>query len=171
MTVLVAGIFTASPVCGFRPIRGARFRRSNVPNPESDTRWPFATVSLIEAMAASTTRATEALAMSVRLATSETSPRLFTVESVYVGEARRMYLEEGSLWHALRRRGQALALGASGPEPLWTFSRNVSRRDGVQSYCTECRRDYLKKHYARNIVKYRAAATVRDRVRTQQQVD
>ena len=88
MAVLVAGIFTASPVCGFRPIRGARLRRSNVPNPESDTFWPFATVSLIEAMAASRTLATEALAMSVRLATSETSPRLFTMESVYVGEAR-----------------------------------------------------------------------------------
>jgi hypothetical protein len=50
-------------------------------------------------------------------------------------------------------------------KPLWAFSRNVSRRDGVQSYCTECRRDYLKKHYARNIAKYRAAATVRNEVR------
>jgi hypothetical protein len=50
-------------------------------------------------------------------------------------------------------------------KPLWAFSRNVSRRDGVQSYCTECRRDYLKEHYARNIAKYRAAATVRNEVR------
>jgi hypothetical protein len=82
--MLVAGIFTASPVCGFRPVRGARLRRSNVPNPESETRWPLATVSLMVAMAASTTLATDALAMSVRLATSETSPRLFTIASVYV---------------------------------------------------------------------------------------
>lgn len=95
--VLVAGIFTASPVCGFRPVRGARRRRSNVPNPESETRWPLATVSLMVAMAASTTRATEAFAMSVRLATSETSPRLFTVRQSTSVKRGRMYLEEGSL--------------------------------------------------------------------------
>lgn len=68
-------------------MRGARFRRSNVPNPERETRWPLATVSRIEAIAASTTLATEALAMSVRLATSETSPRLFTTKAVYVRPA------------------------------------------------------------------------------------
>lgn len=84
IAVLVAGIFTASPVCGFRPIRGARLRRSNVPKPDSDTRWPLATVSLIEAMDASTTLATEAFAIPVRFATSETSPRLFMAPSVYV---------------------------------------------------------------------------------------
>ena len=50
-------------------------------------------------------------------------------------------------------------------KPLSAFSRNVSRRDGVQSYCTECRRDYLSRHYARNIAKYRAAARVRNELR------
>jgi hypothetical protein len=32
----------------------------------------------------------------------------------------------------------------------------------VQSYCTECRRTYLRRHYARNIAKYLAAAIVRN---------
>lgn len=50
-------------------------------------------------------------------------------------------------------------------KPLGAFSRNVSRRDGVQSYCTDCRRDYLREHYARNIAKYRAAATARNEAR------
>jgi hypothetical protein len=49
-------------------------------------------------------------------------------------------------------------------KPLSGFSRNVCRRDGVQS-CTECRREYLKRHYARNIAKYRAAANVRHELR------
>jgi hypothetical protein len=47
-------------------------------------------------------------------------------------------------------------------KPLSAFSRNASRGDGVQSYCTECRRDYLRSHYARNIAKYRAAAILRN---------
>lgn len=96
--VLVAGIFTASPVCGFLPVRGARLLRSNVPNPDSETLWPLATVSLMVAMEASTTLATEALAMSVRLATSETRPRLFTIASVYVGEAQTGCATKGSRW-------------------------------------------------------------------------
>lgn len=95
MAVLVAGILTASPVCGFRPILGARLRRSNVPNPESDTFWPLATVSLIEAIAASTTLATEALAMSVRLATSETRPRLFTMRQSTSVKRGRDVLQRG----------------------------------------------------------------------------
>lgn len=47
---------------------------------------------------------------------------------------------------------------------LGVLTQRVSK-GRVQSYCTECRRDYLKKHYARNIAKYRAAATVRNEVR------
>lgn len=47
-------------------------------------------------------------------------------------------------------------------KPLAAFSRNRHRSDGVQSYCTECRRDYLRSHYARNISKYRSAARARN---------
>ena len=49
--------------------------------------------------------------------------------------------------------------------PLAAFSRNVRRADGVQSYCIECRREYLRKHYARNAGKYRTLAAVRNESR------
>jgi hypothetical protein len=42
------------------------------------------------------------------------------------------------------------------------LSRNARRSDGVQSYCTECRRKYMRRHYARNAAKYRASAAVRN---------
>ncbi len=45
---------------------------------------------------------------------------------------------------------------------LSQFSRNRHRSDGVQSYCTDCRREYLRRHYARNIAKYRSAARARN---------
>lgn len=47
-------------------------------------------------------------------------------------------------------------------KPLSAFSRNVSRSDGVQSYCIERRREYMKLHYARNATRYRASAAVRN---------
>jgi hypothetical protein len=47
-------------------------------------------------------------------------------------------------------------------KPLSAFSRNVRRSDGVQSYCTECRREYMRRHYARNASKYRAFAAARN---------
>jgi hypothetical protein len=47
-------------------------------------------------------------------------------------------------------------------KPLSGFSRNARRSDGVQSYCTECRRGYLKRHYGRHADRYRASAAVRN---------
>jgi hypothetical protein len=47
-------------------------------------------------------------------------------------------------------------------KPLSAFSNNARRSDGVQSYCTECRRDHMRRHYAQNAVRYRASAAVRN---------
>jgi hypothetical protein len=50
-------------------------------------------------------------------------------------------------------------------KPLSAFSRNIRRTDGVQSYCIECRREYMKRHYARNVAKYRLRAGRRNEQR------
>jgi hypothetical protein len=48
---------------------------------------------------------------------------------------------------------------------LSEFPRDTARPDGVQSYCTECRRGYLREQYARNAARYRASATIRNQLR------
>ena len=47
-------------------------------------------------------------------------------------------------------------------KPLESFPRNVRRRDGVQSYCAECRREYVRQHYARHVARYRTSAITRN---------
>jgi 5-methylcytosine-specific restriction endonuclease McrA len=41
----------------------------------------------------------------------------------------------------------------------------VRRNDGRQSYCRECRKLYLREHYASNAAQYRKAATSRNELR------
>ena len=50
-------------------------------------------------------------------------------------------------------------------KPLSAYSSNVGRRDGVQSYCAPCQREYQKEHYRRNAERYRASAAVRNEQR------
>lgn len=45
---------------------------------------------------------------------------------------------------------------------LSDFTRNRHRSDGLQSYCIDCSREYQRRHYARNVEKYRARAHVRN---------
>ncbi len=45
---------------------------------------------------------------------------------------------------------------------LDAFGRNARRPDGLQSYCTECRRDYLRTQYAKNVRQYRMSAASRN---------
>jgi hypothetical protein len=50
-------------------------------------------------------------------------------------------------------------------KPLDSFSSNVRRSDCVQSYCTDCRRVYMRRHYERNAGRYRTLAAVRNQRR------
>ena len=45
------------------------------------------------------------------------------------------------------------------------FGRNVRRGDGLQSYCRDCRREYVREHYARNALRYRISAASRNEQR------
>ncbi len=42
------------------------------------------------------------------------------------------------------------------------FGRNAGRADGLQSYCRDCRRTYLRGHYATNAARYRSFAKARN---------
>lgn len=50
-------------------------------------------------------------------------------------------------------------------KPLGAFSLNRHRSDGVQSYCIDCRRVYLRAHYSRHRERYLSAARKRNRRR------
>ena len=42
---------------------------------------------------------------------------------------------------------------------------NAGRRDGVQSYCVPCQREYQNEHYRRSAERYRARAGIRNQQR------
>ena len=45
------------------------------------------------------------------------------------------------------------------------FSMNAGRRDGVQSYCVPCQREYQNEDYRRSAERYRARAGIRNQQR------
>ncbi len=50
-------------------------------------------------------------------------------------------------------------------KPRHSFSMNRARRDGLQSYCIDCSREYLRRHYKRHADRYRARAAARNEQR------
>jgi hypothetical protein len=47
-------------------------------------------------------------------------------------------------------------------KPRSAFGSNGARKDGLQSYCWDCRRAYLRRHYRDNAIEYRALAARRN---------
>ena len=48
-------------------------------------------------------------------------------------------------------------------KPRQAFSVNRAHRDGLQTYCIECSREYLRQHYRRHGDKYRVRAANRNK--------
>jgi hypothetical protein len=46
-----------------------------------------------------------------------------------------------------------------------SFSSNRAHRDGLQTYCIDCSREYQRRHYKKHADKYRARAAVRNEQR------
>jgi hypothetical protein len=49
--------------------------------------------------------------------------------------------------------------------PDFAFGKNRARADGLQSYCRDCRRKYVRDHYLRNAMRYRESASSRNKLR------
>ena len=43
------------------------------------------------------------------------------------------------------------------------FSANRAHRDGFQTYCIDCNREYQRRHYRKHVAKYRARALERNK--------
>ena len=54
---------------------------------------------------------------------------------------------------------------------LISFSKNQAKKDGLNSICKECHRQYVKKHYEQNMALYKERAVVRSEKHRQDMSD